>query len=59
MCTGNWGCGAFGGDKHLKGKLLLEDNTQIPDSQFNKFFISVFFLNFTFSQSKYNFGFSD
>lgn len=22
VCTGNWGCGAFGGDKQLKGELL-------------------------------------
>jgi len=22
VCTGNWGCGAFGGDKQLKGIYL-------------------------------------
>ena len=23
VCTGNWGCGAFGGDKRLKGEIQL------------------------------------
>jgi hypothetical protein len=23
VCTGNWGCGAFGGDRQLKGQRAL------------------------------------
>ena len=35
VCTGNWGCGAFGGDKQLKGKPCLcclcpDSNTYMP-----------------------------
>ena len=26
VCTGNWGCGAFGGDKRLKGKGVIKTN---------------------------------
>ena len=24
VCTGNWGCGAFGGDKRLKGMMIVK-----------------------------------
>ena len=41
VCTGNWGCGAFGGDKRLKGTFkIITKNTVCNYSNFPEFSVT-------------------